>query len=128
MFSNARAALTYRQESPAKKHFRRKQREIILFVLSCRVFRLQIGLCKEKKRKLKTVGVSMKPRNYVKIPFPPKDTRIFTFHSTVYITLFTFVFSLGTQLSISVFACTDNLKVLNECVQKAISRCPHFAT
>ena len=66
MFSNARAALTYRQESPAKKHFRRKQREIILFVLSCRVFRLQIGLCKEKKRKLKTVGVSMKPRNYVK--------------------------------------------------------------
>ena len=68
---------TYRQESPAKKHFRRKRWEIILFVLSCRVFRSQIELCKngmalqryflikKKKRKMKTVGVSMKPRNYV---------------------------------------------------------------
>ena len=50
---------------------------------------------------------------------------VFTFHSTVYISLFTFVFSLGTELSISIVfvspvACTDNLKIFNECVQKAI--------
>ena len=43
------------------------------------------------------------------------------------------VFSLGTQRFISVFfvtpvTCTDNLKILNEYVHKAISRCPHFAT
>ena len=76
--SIARAAVTYRQESPAKKHFRRKRQEIILLGLSCRVFRLQIELCqngmatqryfllKKKKRKMKNVGVSMKPRIYVK--------------------------------------------------------------
>ena len=62
----------------SKKHFRRKRQEIILLGLSCRVFRLQIELCqngmatqryfllKKKKRKMKTVGVSMKPRIYVK--------------------------------------------------------------
>ena len=76
--SIARAAVTYRQESPAKEHFGRKRQEIILFGLSCRVFLLQIELCqnamatqryfllKKKKRKMKTVGVSMKPRTYVK--------------------------------------------------------------
>ena len=45
--------------------------------------------------------------------------RKLAFHSTAYIALFTFVFSLGTQLSISIFfvtpvACTDNLKIINE--------------
>ena len=62
----------------------------------------------------------------MKQPCPLKDTRVFTFHSTVYIPLFIFVFSLGIQLSISLsfvtpVACTDNLNILNECVQKAIS-------
>ena len=52
----------------------------------------------------------------MKKPGPLKGTRDFTFHSTVYITLFTFVFSLGIQLSISLsfvtpVACTDNLKI-----------------
>ena len=52
----------------------------------------------------------------MKQPGPPKGTRVFTFNSTVYIALFTFVFLLGIQLSISLsfvtpVACKDNLKI-----------------
>ena len=46
--------------------------------------------------------------------------RILAFHSIAYIALFTFIFSFGSQLSISIFfvtpvAYTDNLKIINEC-------------
>ena len=59
----------------------------------------------------------------MKQPGPPKGTSVFTFHSAVYIRLFTFVFLLftfvfllGIQLSISLsfvtpVACKDNLKI-----------------
>ena len=68
---NQRATLTYRQESPANKHFRRKRQEIILYGLNCKVFQLQVKLSQNGMAtqryflvKEKTVGVAMKPRDH----------------------------------------------------------------
>ena len=75
---NCKSCANIQTRVASKETFSEKTVGNNLFGLSCRVFRLQIELCqngmatqryfllKKKKRKMKTVGVSMKPRIYVK--------------------------------------------------------------
>ena len=75
---NCKSCANIQTRVASKETFSEKTVGNYLFGLSCRVFRLQIELCqngmatqryfllKKKKRKMKTVVVSMKPRIYVK--------------------------------------------------------------
>ena len=111
-----------------------------MYRLSSKVSQLQVELSQNGMAtqryflvKEKTIDVSMKPRNHVRkfecslkiilIPFGKWSNQVHPralefSHSTQLstVTLFTFVFSLGIQLSISLFfvtsvACKDNLKI-----------------